>query len=82
MTGAQYLDDVEFSLDTTVDRLCREFGGRFPRPVIARTVRSCLVDLAGSPLGALPELVERSARQRLLSTLAGGAREGSIALAH
>ncbi|WP_280460355.1 three-helix bundle dimerization domain-containing protein [Nocardia carnea] len=82
MTGAQYVDDLEFVVDTTVDRLCREFGGRFPRPVVARIVRSCLVDLAGSPLGALPELGERSARQRLRNALASGAREGSIALAH
>jgi len=33
--------------------------------VIAAVVRQCRDDLAGSPPGALPELVERLARQRL-----------------
>jgi len=36
-----------------------------PLPVIAAVVRQCRDDLAGSPPGALPELVQRLARQRL-----------------
>ncbi|MBF5002046.1 hypothetical protein IRT45_33530 [Nocardia sp. BSTN01] len=49
----------------TVDRLIAEFGARLPRRTIAITVASALRDLRGSPVPALPELVERLARQRL-----------------
>jgi len=42
-----------------------EFERVHPLPVIAAVVRQCRDDLKGSPAGALPELLERLARQRL-----------------
>jgi len=39
-----------------------------PRERVTLIVRDCLYDLAGSPPGAMPELTERLARQRLLDT--------------
>ncbi|MVU78385.1 hypothetical protein GPX89_14165 [Nocardia sp. ET3-3] len=51
--------------EQTVDRLCLEFGGSAPRDHIESVLRRSLSDLAGSPVGALPELGERLARQRL-----------------
>ncbi|WP_157110711.1 hypothetical protein [Nocardia anaemiae] len=55
--------------DQTVDRLCLEFDGQFSRIRVAAMVRRCAEDLAGTPPGALPELCERLARQRLLDTM-------------
>lgn len=45
-----------------VARLRPEFPGRR----VLAVVRRSLADLAGAPVPALPELVERLARQRLL----------------
>ncbi|WP_227979440.1 three-helix bundle dimerization domain-containing protein [Nocardia spumae] len=50
---------------TTVHRLAAEFDGRQPRRCVEMAVASALRDLRGSPAPALPELVERLARQRL-----------------
>ncbi|WP_405182567.1 hypothetical protein OG225_16905 [Nocardia sp. NBC_01377] len=50
----------------TVDRLCTEFGDRSTREGISSVVYGCVIDLAGSPLGAMPELCERLARRRLV----------------
>ncbi|MEU7141657.1 hypothetical protein ABZ942_19540 [Nocardia sp. NPDC046473] len=50
----------------TVDRLSVEFGDQSTREGITSVVYRCVHDLAGSPLGAMPELCERLARQRLL----------------
>ena len=47
-------------------RLFGEFALVQSLPVIATVVRRCRVDLQGSPPGAMAELVERAARQRLL----------------
>ncbi|MFR9802975.1 hypothetical protein ACL02T_11800 [Pseudonocardia sp. RS010] len=55
-----------------VARLAREFAGRVSRRTVARVVRSCRADLSGVPAGAVPELLERLARQRLLDVLADG----------
>ncbi|MCE0764438.1 hypothetical protein LWC35_16205 [Pseudonocardia kujensis] len=55
-------DDVS----PAVARLAREFAGRVPHRVVARVVRECRADLSGVPAGAVPELLERLARQRLL----------------
>ncbi|MCC3317624.1 three-helix bundle dimerization domain-containing protein [Nocardia africana] len=49
----------------TVDRLTAELGARLPRRTIEIAVERALRDLRGSPVPALPELVERLARQRL-----------------
>lgn len=50
---------------TTVHRLAAEFDGQQPRQRVEIAVASALRDLRGSPAPALPELVERLARQRL-----------------
>ncbi|MCD2195835.1 hypothetical protein LQ327_20900 [Actinomycetospora endophytica] len=57
--------DRDESVVAAVARLRAEFRHRSPanvEPVVA----ACRRDLDGSPPGALPELVERLARQRLL----------------
>jgi hypothetical protein len=54
------------SISHTVDRLCAEFDARFTRADVTRVLLRGVRDLAGSPAGALPELSERLARQRLL----------------
>ena len=47
------------------ERLFGEFERVHPLPVIAAVVRQCRNDLEGSPPGALPEVLERLASQRL-----------------
>jgi hypothetical protein len=54
-------DDPAVAAATT--RLGSEL--RLPRLLVHRVVRACRRDLAGAPPGALPELVERLARERL-----------------
>lgn len=54
--------------DTEVDvteRLFAEFAGVHALTTITAAVRQAHVDLQGAPPGAIPELVERLARQRL-----------------
>jgi hypothetical protein len=46
-------------------RLLAEFGAHLEPEVIAAVVDGCRQDLAGTPTGPLPELLERLARQRL-----------------
>ena len=56
------------STETLVDvteRLFAEFERRLSLTTISATVHECRRDLAGAPQPALPELVERLARQRL-----------------
>jgi len=48
-----------------VDSLARDAGPGITRAELATLVRRCRADLAGSPPGAMPELLERLARQRL-----------------
>jgi len=48
-----------------VERLFREFETKYTLTDIFAAVRVAESDLAGSPAGALPELVERLVRQRL-----------------
>ncbi|MHC1557850.1 hypothetical protein ACR9E3_02780 [Actinomycetospora sp. C-140] len=52
---------------STVRRLVSEFPGR-SRALVATTVVRCRGDLDGVPPGAVPELLERLARQRLLES--------------
>jgi hypothetical protein len=56
---------VDQSVSQAVARLEPEFRDRVRPQLIVRVVRDCRRDLGGSPLGALPELVERLARYRL-----------------
>jgi hypothetical protein len=60
---------VDVSVDQAVDRLAEEFSDRLRRQLIVRVVRDCRRDLGGSPVGALPELVERLARIRLAEAI-------------
>jgi hypothetical protein len=61
---------VDSSVDDAVARLAEEFSSRVRRQLIVRVVRDCRRDLGGSPVGALPELVERLARIRLSESIA------------
>ncbi|MDP5182277.1 hypothetical protein QOZ88_06475 [Blastococcus sp. BMG 814] len=56
---------VDPSVDQAVDRLRGEYAGRVRPQLVVRVVRDCRRELGGSPVGALPELVERLARYRL-----------------
>lgn len=51
-------------------RLMRDFHGDFGVDEITTVVTKCRNDLSGEPVGALPELVERLARQRLSDLVA------------
>lgn len=51
------------------ERLMAEFEDRLGLEVISRVVNGSRRDLAGTPAGALPELVERLSRQRLQDVL-------------
>lgn len=53
------------AVSAAVARLGAEFGGRIRPGRIARAVTVACRELAGSPRPALPELVERLARERL-----------------
>ncbi|CAA9450124.1 MAG: hypothetical protein AVDCRST_MAG66-4794, partial [uncultured Pseudonocardia sp.] len=52
-------------------RLQIEFDGRVAPRTVRRTVQRSRRDLIGAPEGALPELVERLARARLLAGPSG-----------
>jgi hypothetical protein len=56
------------SVRSAVIRLADEFPDLGPRSIVL-VVRTCREELRGSPDGALPELVERLARQRLRVSL-------------
>ena len=57
------------SVSSAMSRLSLEFPHIGLRS-IASVVRTCREELRGSPDGALPELVERLARQRLQASVA------------
>ena len=57
------------SVDSAVARLAAEFADQLRPQVIVKVVRDCRRDLGGSPVGALPELVERLARIRLSESI-------------
>jgi hypothetical protein len=56
------------TLAGAIARLSAEFAGDVPPPIISRVVVRSRRDLSGVPDPALPELVERLARQRLLQS--------------
>jgi hypothetical protein len=60
---------LDRSVDDAVVRLAEEFSDRLGPHLIVRVVRDCRRDLGGSPVGALPELVERLARIRLSESI-------------
>jgi len=49
-------------------RLSLEFAGRLPLALITDTLGECRAQLSTSPETAMPELLERLARQRLTSS--------------
>lgn len=53
------------AVEQAVDRLRSEYAGRVRPQLVVRVVRESRRDLGGSPIGAMPELVERLARYRL-----------------
>lgn len=55
-----------------VERIFWHCGGAMPAGQISTVVRGCIADLAGSPSGALPELAERLATQRVADLLVRG----------
>ena len=57
-------DLSDLSVSSATARLASEFP-ELGTQAIVLTVRTCREELRGSPDGALPELVERLARQRL-----------------
>ncbi len=57
------------SVRSAISRLTHEFPELGPRSIVLM-VRTCREELRGSPTDALPELVERLARQRLRVALA------------
>ena len=54
----------DLSVRSAAVRLAEEFPQLSPRSIVL-LVRTCREELRGSPNDALPELVERLARQRL-----------------
>jgi len=54
----------DLSVGSASARLAQEFPELSPRSIVL-VVRTCREELRGSPNDALPELVERLARQRL-----------------
>ncbi|MGY1754669.1 three-helix bundle dimerization domain-containing protein [Blastococcus sp. SYSU D01042] len=57
------------AVEQAVDRLRGEYAGRVRPQLVVRVVRESRRDLGGSPIGAMPELVERLARYRLDSRI-------------
>ena len=57
------------AVESAISRLTAEFAGRVRPGTVRRIVRGCRGELAGTPAGALPELLERLARQRLLQAV-------------
>lgn len=53
------------AVEQAVARLTRDFAERVPAAAVRDTVVRGSRELAGAPDGALPELVERLARERL-----------------
>jgi hypothetical protein len=64
MTLATSTTVLDPSVRSAIPRLSQEFP-HVGRRSITLVVRTCREELRGSPDGALPELVERLARQRL-----------------
>jgi len=56
------------SLADVTERLMSEFGAHVDVSAVSQIVLHSRHDLAGAPNGAMPDLLERPARQRLLQT--------------
>lgn len=62
---SRFHDSSGDAIPGAVRRLTLEFPA-MPRPEVVQVVRASRSDLAGVPTGAVPELLERLARERLL----------------
>ncbi len=58
-----------FCYADVIERLFREFDGTIALPVIVEVTHECRQQLSGSPATAMPELLERLARQRLTTRI-------------
>ncbi len=58
--------DVDMTYADVTERLFRRFDAVHSLPVITAVLRQCRSELDCAPLGALPELWERLATQRLI----------------
>jgi hypothetical protein len=65
MTALASPSGHETSFADMVERMFRDFEDRLSLRLILDTVNGTRRDLHGTPVGALPELTERLARQRL-----------------
>ena len=68
MTLAAPMAVSDPSVHSAITRLSQEFPELRSRSIVL-VVRTCREELRGSPTDALPELVERLARQRLRVSL-------------
>lgn len=75
-TAAQVADDTagDEAIAEVTERLRAEFGDTLESDAVDAVVRACLRDLTGPPAGALPELVERLAREELTDRTRTGDR--------
>jgi hypothetical protein len=64
----------DHAVAAAIGRLSAEFADVVRVPIISRVVLASRRDLSGVPDPALPELVERLARQRLLQSRADATR--------
>jgi hypothetical protein len=55
-----------------IERLFRQFEGELPLTAIVRVARESRQQLSGSPAGAMPELTERLAIERLTTMVMAG----------
>jgi hypothetical protein len=62
------------ALVDVVERLMHEFEHRLPLDYVSGVVLGCQRDISGTSAGALPEMLERLARQRLVAA-AGNAQD-------
>lgn len=63
-----------------IERLFRRFEGRLPLTTIVRIARESREQLSGSPAGAMPELTERLAIERLGALCLDAAAVGPVRL--
>jgi hypothetical protein len=73
------IDDGPFeghdkSFADMIERLFRQFEGELPLTAIVRVARESRQQLSGSPAGAIPELTERLAIERLTTLAVAGLR--------
>ena len=76
LTSDDEPDYHDRSFADIVERLFREFEDRLSLTAIVEVVRESRRHLQGSPVGALPELTERLAHERLERLVQAGATVG------